>query len=237
MATTTTGPQRLYLMQVASLPTGNVPVPCYFVQTGDGTNIVIDSGLPEPAMLPPGLTPAMGKDIIEQLAALGVKPADVDLLICTHFDMDHCGHHAAFTEAQFVVQRSHYEHAQSSERFARLRPQWDQPAAKFRFVEGDTELLPGLELIETSGHTLGHQSVLVRLPRSGAVLLTIDAVKAERFFSPDREMTPFDEDETATRASTRKLLELARREEVSLVVFGHDSQQWQTLRLAPDYYE
>jgi N-acyl homoserine lactone hydrolase len=41
----TPAPQRLYLMQVAYLPPTNAPVVCYLVQTGDGKNIVIDSGL------------------------------------------------------------------------------------------------------------------------------------------------------------------------------------------------
>ena len=39
------------------------------------------------------------------------------------------------------------------------------------------------------------------------------------------------------RASTRKLLELVKRERVTLVIFGHDGRQWQTLKRAPDYYE
>ncbi len=56
-----------------------------------------------------------------------------------------------------------------------LRPQWDQPKARLRLVDGDTALLPGLELLETSGHVPDHQSVLVRLPKTGAILLTIDA--------------------------------------------------------------
>ena len=47
-------------------------------------------------------------------------------------------------------------------------------------VDGDTELLPGVTLIETSGHAPGHQSVLVRLPKTGAVLLVIDAVGRAR---------------------------------------------------------
>ena len=51
---------------------------------------------------------------------------------------------------------------------------------RIRLVDGDTELLPGLELIETSGHVPGHQSVLVRLPKTGAILLPIDAVPFAR---------------------------------------------------------
>ena len=51
---------------------------------------------------------------------------------------------------------------------------------RIRLEDGDTELLPGFELTSTSGHVPGHQSVLVRLPKTGAVLLTIDAVPLPR---------------------------------------------------------
>ena len=39
--------QRLYLMQVGIMPEYQIPIVCYLVQTGDGKNILIDSGLPE----------------------------------------------------------------------------------------------------------------------------------------------------------------------------------------------
>jgi N-acyl homoserine lactone hydrolase len=96
-------------------------------------------------------------------------------------------------------------------------------------------LIPGLQLIETSGHTRGHQSVLVRLPAISPVLLTIDAVPSRSAFPPDRQPGPFDEDPQALRASTRKLLALLQREHVSPAIFGHDGEQWQTLKKAPEY--
>ncbi len=238
MTTNPSAPQRLYLMQVAALPPTNVPAVYYLVQTGNGTNVLIDSGLPKGVQLPPGLpAPIMGNTVIEQLAMLGLHPSEIDLLICTHFDLDHAGHHAAFTNAELIVQRQHYEVARSGNAcFAPTRSQWDHSALRYRLVEGDTELLPGLELIETSGHAPGHQSVLVRLPQTGSVLLTIDAVPEQKSFTSEREAGPFDEDEEALRASTRKLLDLVRSEQVSLIIFGHDAEQWQTLKKALDYY-
>ena len=56
---------------------------------------------------------------------------------------------------------------------------------RIRLVDGDTELLPGLELIETSGHVLGHQSVLLRLPKMGPVLLVADAIIYSALCDPD----------------------------------------------------
>ena len=238
MTTNTSDPQRLYLMQVATLPLANMPAVCYLVRTGNGTNVLIDSGVPGDVQLPPGMpAPIMGNNVIEQLAMLGLHPSDIDLLICTHFDLDHAGYHASFTNAELVVQRQHYEVARSGNaRFAPNRPQWDHPALRYRLVEGDTEVFPGLELIETSGHAPGHQSILVRLPQAGPVLLTIDAVLAQKSFTPEREAGPLDDNEEALRASTRKLLALVQREQVSLIIFGHDAEQWQTLKKTPDYY-
>jgi N-acyl homoserine lactone hydrolase len=232
-------PQRLYLMQVATLPPVNLPVPCYLVQMGDGKNVLIDSGLPLDFQSRPGMAaPDMGNNVVNQLATLGLQPADIDILICTHFDVDHAGNHDLFPSAEHVVQRSHYELARGGhQRFAFIRAHWDHPALHYRVVDGDTELLPGIELIATSGHTTGHQSVLVRLPETGPVLLCIDAITMQKDFRPDRnELGLFDENLEELRASTRKLLDLAEREHVKQVVFGHDSQQWQTLKKFPEFY-
>lgn len=246
MSLTNPMPQRLYLMQ---LSTTTIPLAagqtlemssgCYLIQTGEGKNILIDSGLPADYTPPPGTPEAQyEKNVLEHLADLSLSPDDIDLLICTHFDVDHAGYHDAFPKAEFVVQREHYTLARSGyERFAVARAHWDHPALHYKLIDGDTELLPGLTLIETSGHTSGHQSVLVNLPHTGKVLLAIDAVVMQRLFTPERKKWPMDDDEEQLRASTRKLLDLVEREHVALVVFGHDGQQWQTLKKSPEYYD
>ena len=229
-------PQRLYLMQVGSMPEYHIPIVCYLVQTGDGRHILIDSGLPE--IMPEGESDFVnGQDVIAQLASIGLKPDDVDTVISTHYDIDHAGRHAAFTKAQYVVQRAHHLDAATNPRFAANRPQWDQPMERIRLVDGDTQLLPGLELIETSGHVAGHQSVLVRLPKTGAILLTIDAVPFGKGFTRDPQDDGSNPDAEAMRASTIKLLDLVEREHIGLVIFGHDSGQWETLKKAPEFYE
>ena len=71
-----------------------------------------------------------------------------------------------------------------------------------------------MQLIETSGQVLGHQSVLVRLPKTGAVLLTIDAVPFAEGFTRDAQDDGHNPDPAATRASTNKLLDLVEREHI-----------------------
>jgi N-acyl homoserine lactone hydrolase len=229
-------PQRLYLMQVGIMPDYGIPIVCYLVQTGDGKNILIDTGLPE--IMPEGETEfENGQDVTEQLASIGLKPDDIDTVISTHYDIDHAGRHAAFTKARYVVQRVHHLDAASNPRFAANRPQWDQPMERIRLVDGDTELLPGLELIETSGHVPGHQSVMLRLPKTGTVLLPIDAVPFGAGFTRDEQGERSNPDAEATRPSRTKLLDLVDREHIGLVIFGHDEEQWKTLKKAPEYYE
>lgn len=214
-------------------------VACYLIQMSDGQNILVDSGIPA-GYQPPGgaITHTHERNVVNLLADLGLRPDDIDLLISTHFDVDHAGYHDVFTHAELVVQRAHYEVARGGHpRYSAARPHWDHPALRYRLVEGDTELSPGLTLIETSGHAPGHQSVLVRLPRSGPVLLAIDAVPLRRLFTPDRHAWPIDDQEEHLRASTRKLLDLVARERVSLVIFGHDGDQWPTLKTTPDSYD
>ena len=89
--------KRLYLMQVGSMPEYEIPIVCYLVQTDDGKNILIDSGLPE--IMPEGETEfENGQAVIEQLASIGLNPDDIDTVISTHYDIDHAGRHAAFTK-------------------------------------------------------------------------------------------------------------------------------------------
>ena len=236
---------KLYLMQLSAItvPVGEgrtieMSMGCYLIETLDGRRILIDSGMAADGK--PENTPPVHfeTNVIDQLARLGIKPSEIGTVICTHFDVDHAGYHEHFPQAEFVVQRSHYDLARSGHaRFAKARQHWDHPSLHYRLIEGDVELLPGLTLLETGGHVTGHQSVLVRLPHTGAVLLAIDAVILARLFTPQRKLGPFDENETELIASTEKLLALAEQEKAALVVFGHDGIQWASLKKAPEFYD
>lgn len=237
---------RLYILQLGLSPQTGSPVPGYLIQTDDGKQVLVDSGFPREligAYKQPGYTGfAVDEEdfVVNRLAAIGVEPEEIDYVVCTHLDPDHAGAHDAFPGAEFVIQRAQYEAARGGtfDRFGRMRAHWDAPGLRYRTVEGDVELLPGIELIESSGHVPGHQSVLVRLPQTGPVLLAIDAItRALGDTAPEeRAAGPFDHDAAGMRASTRKLIDLAAREGVTLIIYGHDPAQWTTLRRAPQYY-
>lgn len=236
---------RLYVMRLGLRPGTGAPYPGYLIQTGDGSNVLVDTGFPAAAYRGadadsspwPRLDPADW--VVTRLAAIDVAPADIQLLVCTHLDPDHAGSHDAFLGAEWVIQRANLAAGRAGvpERTQRVRPFWDRPAAHWRIVDGDTELLPGIELIESGGHVPGHQSLLVRLPETGPVLLAIDAIP-ERLgdLAPEeRPQGPFDLDQAAMRASTRKLVDLASREG-AFVIHGHDPGQWPEIRQSPAFY-
>ena len=180
------------------------------------------------------------RPIVDRLADLGLGVVDIDTLVATHLDTDHVGMNDAFPRAEIVVQRAQHAAAfdEAQARFAADRRHWDAPGLRYRQVDGDTVLLPGITLIETGGHVPGHQSVLVHLPRTGPVLLAIDAINVTAQADPDNGPPgPFDMDAAGVRASVRKLRDLAAREGVALTIYGHDSAQWRTLKQAPDYYD
>ena len=237
-------PTQLYLLRLGG---GDIPAEppismsfgSYLVRMSDGSNVLIDTGFP------PGWdvsdrfpTLRFDQDIVRALAGLGLQPEDIDILITTHFDPDHAGMNDAFPQAEIVAQREGYDEARNGQQRAALtREHWDAPNLHYRLVDGDTEILPGLTVIATPGHAPGHQSVLVRLPHTGAVLLAIDAVAQASAFTPNREPAPMDLDPARAIQSTVKLLEIAEREQVSLVVHGHDGAQWAGLKTAPEFYD
>ena len=237
---------RLYLLHLGTMQPGDVPVPGYLIQTADGTNILVDTGWPrsfvDNPQNPPGLSVEIRPEdtVVARLAEIGLQPTDINYVVCTHLDDDHSGNHELFTNAEFVIQRQHYNLAKNGHpRFAANLASWDHPALHYRLIDGDLELIPGVELLETSGHVPGHQSLLVRLSQTGNVLLAADAVMDSSMANAETRalfITDMD-DEPAIRASTRKVSDTARREDAALVIYGHDARQWPTLRHSPAFYE
>lgn len=236
---------RLYLMVCARQRTSGAPAPSYLIQTTDfdqrPINILVDTGFPDSAIGSSGGNWYMTDDdyVVNQLARVGVTPSDISYVVCTHLDPDHAGNHNAFPDAEFVVQRAHYDAATSGkyDRFGKATVRWRQPNLRYRCVDGDTDLATGVRLIETSGHVLGHQSVLLHLPNSGAIILAADAiVHVAQLDSEHRAKGTFDMDDVEAVASTRKLMQLARCES-ALVIMGHDIPQWATLKKMPQFYD
>ena|SRR5579859_2887923 len=222
-----------------------VPIPAYLIQTSDQT-ILVDTGMPDfcyagdPRALaepdesdPPAFVPygSAGDSITGQLAAIGLRPEDITLAVTTHLHVDHCGGNAHFTHCPIIIQRAELDAARASGREEAWRL---PPAARFQPIDGDHTLAPGIELIATSGHTPGHQSLMVRPSSRAPLLFTVDAVYLRQLWLADELGAVADS--VAARASMDHLRALAAQTGAE-VICGHDAAQWASLRHPPAFYE
>lgn len=235
---------KLTLLQLGMHSLSGVPVPAYLIETDDHRRILVDTGFAPPrgenGRAPYWFRVSKTDNIVHQLSCLGLTPDDLDYLVCSHFDPDHCGNHEHFSRAECIVQRTHYELGRSGlhDRFESGRVHWDLPQLHYSQIEGSQQLIQGVELIESTGHVPGHQSVLVNLPKTGSVLLAVDAIPTASQSNPATwKPHHFDMDPVLTAATAKRLMQLAVNRNVNLVIFGHDAAQWKTLQHAPFFYD
>jgi N-acyl homoserine lactone hydrolase len=159
-----------------------------FVVTHPGGAVLVDTGVGGwPELLSDWRV--VNRSAADALADLDLTPADIGLVINTHLHFDHCGQNAVFPHAAIYVQRAELSRAQ---REARDIYDWfDFMNAKFELLDGDAEILPGLSVITTPGHTSGHQSVVVQSADGGPDLLVGDAAYTPRqYTAPERDDLP-----------------------------------------------
>jgi N-acyl homoserine lactone hydrolase len=106
--------------------------------------------------------------IDDALAEAGIRLTDVGAIANSHLHFDHCGQNHHFPGVPIFVQRAEWE-ASRADGYT-IREWVDFPGARYELVEGDREVLPGLRLVATPGHTPGHQSVALETPEGLVVL-------------------------------------------------------------------
>ena len=130
-----------------------------------------------------------------------------------------------------LVQKAEYEwpDAKGGPRF---KP--EHPVTK---LEGDRDVFGdgSVTIISTPGHTPGHQSLLVKLPKTGAVLLTGDATHFKANWEA-RNVPGGNFDKAKTTASMTKMADLLAKDKAQLWI-NHDKPQRESLKLAPAFYE
>ncbi|MBI4545223.1 MAG: MBL fold metallo-hydrolase [Gemmatimonadetes bacterium] len=170
----------------------------------------------------------------EALRDGGFAPDDVAVMIDTHFHFDHAGGntfvdeegqiHLSFPRATYHVQRREWEfaHLRNERIQASYFPHNFDPVAeagRFEFVEGERELMPGVLLLPTPGHTPGHQSIL--LESEGQVACYLADLVPTTAHLPLPWIMGYDVEPLVTLEAKRSLLARAEAE-CWLLIFEHD---------------
>ena len=111
--------------------------------------------------------------IVSRLAALGVTPDDVTVVVNSHLHFDHAGNNRAFPNATFIVQGDQLAYAKGKASFPAIY--WDDPGLRYMPASGRARVAAGVEVVPTPGHAPGHQSLVVDLAETGRLVLCGDA--------------------------------------------------------------
>ncbi len=211
---------------------------CLLVETPDAL-VLIDNGAgnKEPAKFCDiyGIENAGSPTRLEDaLRDAGFSPDDVAVVIDSHLHFDHAGGNTfvdgegqvrlSFPRARYHVQKGEFEYAHwQNERIqaSYLPHNFDpvQDAGRFTFLEGEAEVLPGIRVLPTPGHTPHHQSVLIESEGQAALFLG-DVVPTSAHLAYPWIMG-YDVEPLVTLDTKRRLLPRAR-ERGWLLVFEHD---------------
>jgi N-acyl homoserine lactone hydrolase len=183
--------------------------------------------------IPPVINPEHELD--RQLAGIGVALSDIQHVILSHLHFDHTGYLKHLTHARRIsIQRQEYEAAFAGRAGpAVIESEYQIDGLNWDIVDGDWEVMPGLAMIGTRGHTAGHQSAVVDLANAGRMVLVADAGDLQENF--DEEILPGESvDDEAALHSIRRLKALAVS---GTLLLGHDPVAIQSIRLTPDFYD
>ena len=212
---------------------------CYLIHHTQGW-LLWDTGIANSiATMPSGLAPSdpraihwhVTKTLASQLEMLGVTPADIKYVAISHSHPDHVGNVEMFPQVMLLVQKAEYD--------------WPNPLGVGRFkpehpvtkLEGDRDVFGdgNVTIFATPGHTPGHQSLLVKLPKTGAIVLSGDAVHFQSNWD-NRRVPSINTDKDKTAASMQRIADVMAKEHAILWI-NHDAAQRKTLKLAPAFYD
>jgi glyoxylase-like metal-dependent hydrolase (beta-lactamase superfamily II) len=228
-------------------PKGNVLFDC-----GNNDRIITDPSYwgPFVAALDPERTPDIAIDA--QLSKINMKPADVKYVVLGHFHVDHAGNVGKFPDSTMVYQRDEIKNAFwpapgyatffITGDFDMLRSAVGQPMAnkqKAIELDGDLDLFGdgSIYVHRTVSHTPGSQILVVRLPKTGTVVLTSDAVYLKE--NLDKNLLPsvgsvYDPSGMLDAyAWIRRLQDMENAD----VIYAHDPEIFKAHKHAPEFYE
>jgi glyoxylase-like metal-dependent hydrolase (beta-lactamase superfamily II) len=219
--------------------------PCYLVVHPRGT-LLWDVGIiPDDQIKPGGVEQPAAKGINtatrtlrSQLQEIGYTPRTITYLAISHGHADHVANANEYAGSTLLIQRAEWDFIFSAQQqkeafsahYSALRN------SKTIKLDGDHDVFgDGTVVLKTTpGHTPGHQSLFLKLARTGALVLTGDLYH----YAADRALNTFRAEDNieVTRASRSAIDELLRKTGAQLWI-QHDILANAKLKKSPQYYD
>jgi N-acyl homoserine lactone hydrolase len=222
--------------------TARFPDVCFLIKHPKGT-LIWDTGLPDSVIKEPitngpyGLSKTM--TIEEQLAKIHMKTSDIHYVALSHTHFDHTGGLESFSHSTWIMNKIELN-------FAKTNPlgNADNPTSKKnwsavqkKMINTDYDVFEDgtVRIIKTPGHTPGHQSLVVQLPKSGTVILSGDALHQRTSLEPVR-IPVFNTNRAESIASIDRIKGILKNTKGRLVV-QHDAADFAALPKFPRYLD
>ncbi|HBY96111.1 MAG TPA: MBL fold metallo-hydrolase [Chloroflexi bacterium] len=169
-----------------------IPVICFYVDTGEH-KIMVDTGLPDAERATKYHHDTEKRDCLDSpdaLLKMGVDPEEIDICLFTHLHWDHTHNMKRFCNARYIAAAKEITWAYNP--LPLYYRSYESPilgieapfiGCHFEVVEGKAEIVPGVSVFPTPGHTPGHQAVQVETS-AGTIVLAGDAVFLYRNLEP-----------------------------------------------------
>ena len=199
--------------------------PClgYLIRHPDGV-VLLDTGMGAHPDVDAHYRPRR-RDLETALAGAGATIADVGLVVNCHLHFDHCGGNPALAGRPVFTQRAELDAATSAGDYT-LPGLVDAPGLRYELLDGEAEILPGVVVVPTQGHTAGHQSLVVRRP-DGTVIVAGQAHDTATAYSADALAWRAHRDGPAPGVPAPPgWLDRLMEFDPARVVFAHDHAVW-----------
>lgn len=224
---------------------------CWLMKHGSEW-LLWDAGVPEAAhndpkgwsTLPKLIVYHLDKTLTDQLAEIGLKPADITYVAISHTHGDHIGNVGLFPNSTILMQGAENRWINSpngpndnvNQLMALARQLLGSPR-NLQLIDGDMDVFSdgSVTLVSTPGHTPGHQSLLVHLKKSGFIILSGDVVHLDENFKND-VVPSLNTDKAESIASMERIRSLIATYHATLFI-NHDKKQTNQLKLLPAFYD
>jgi len=198
------------------------PVLGYVVRSGDAV-LLVDTGMGSHPEVDAHYRPRR-RSLEEALDPLGLQTSDVTHVTNCHLHFDHCGGNPALAGRPVFVQRTELATARTTEDYT--LPELLE-GSRYVELDGESEVLPGVLVLPTPGHTDGHQSFVVRLP-DGAVVVAGQSHDTTTAYATDVLALRAHGDGHPPPLPDARGPWVARLQELDprVVVFAHDHSVW-----------